>query len=228
MLFNRSQFRNGRLTVSVPASAKEPAPVGIRKLGLQQERDAFVYVPKSYRPNHPAPFALLLHGAGGSAEHGLFLLKYLAESNNLLLLAPSSRNNTWDLIRDGVFGPDVLQILQALEIVSQTYAIDPHRTGIGGFSDGASYALTLGLINGDLFTHVLAFSPGYFYAPQMNGKPKIFVSHGVNDTVLLVEPCSRKIVPKLEREGYAVTYHEFSDGHSIPEKISVEALNWFL
>jgi len=33
-----------------------------------------------------------------------------------------------------------------------------------GFSDGASYALSVGITNGDLFTHVIAFSPG-FVAP---------------------------------------------------------------
>jgi predicted esterase len=32
---------------------------------------------------------------------------------------------------------------------------------VSGFSDGASYALSIGPANGDLFTHVMAFSPGF-------------------------------------------------------------------
>jgi predicted esterase len=228
MLFNRRQLYNGRVAVTINTSEKNKAPIGIRNLGLDKERDAILYVPKSYRPHVPAPFALLLHGAGGSAEHGLFLLKHLAEAHNLILLAPSSRNTTWDLISDGAFGADVLLVSQALEIVFQTYAVDKTHLAIGGFSDGASYALSLGLVNGDLFTHIIAFSPGFFHAPDVSGKPNVFISHGEKDTVLPIDPCSRRIVPRLERENYDVTYREFGDGHTIPENISTEAVNWFL
>lgn len=45
-------------------------------------------------------------------------------------------------------------------------AIDPAHVAIGGFSDGASCALSLGLVNGDLFTHVMAFSPGLVVADE--------------------------------------------------------------
>jgi len=50
---------------------------------------------------------------------------------------------------------------------------------IQGFSDGASYALSLGLTNGDLFTHVIAFSPGFAAPAEQRGRPRIYVSHGV-------------------------------------------------
>lgn len=36
-----------------------------------------------------------------------------------------------------------------------------------GFSDGASYALSLGLPNGNLFSHIVAFSPGFMRAPTL-------------------------------------------------------------
>jgi phospholipase/carboxylesterase len=79
------------------------------------------------------------------------------------------------------------------------------RLAIGGFSDGASYALSLGISNGDLFTHVLAFSPGFMAPAGRTGSPHIFVSHGV----LPIDRCSRKIVPDLERGGCNVLYWEF-------------------
>ncbi len=53
-----------------------------------------------------------------------------------------------------------------------------------GFSDGASYALSIGLTNGDLFTHVVAFSPGFASPVTYTGKPPVFVSHGTHDEVL--------------------------------------------
>ena len=67
--------------------------------------------------------------------------------------------------------PDVLKIEQvqrpepnddeALVRVFATYPVDPTHLAISGFSDGASYALSLGLANADLFTHIVAFSPGF-------------------------------------------------------------------
>jgi predicted esterase len=47
-----------------------------------------------------------------------------------------------------------------LDGVLRSSLIDPVRLAVGVFSDGASYALSLGIPSADLYTHVLAFSPG--------------------------------------------------------------------
>ncbi len=207
------------------AQASEVRP-GVQPLGLFRERDTLLYVPARYTPDQPASLVVLLHGAGGVAEHGLSLLQGLADDANLLLLAPASRRQTWDVIRGG-YGADVTGINQAMEQVFSRYAVDASRLGIGGFSDGASYALSLGLTNGDLFTHILAFSPGFMAPARQEGKPNIYISHGTGDTVLPIDACSRKIVPRLERAGYAVRYHEFDGPHTVPPEITREALGWF-
>src|SRR5699024_1163884 len=116
---------------------------------------------------------------------------------------------------------------EALVHVFDRYAIDPSRVAIGGFSDGASYALSLGIANGDLFSHVIAFSPGFVAAPGEVGRPRIFVSHGTRDEVLPVDRCSRTIVRQLRREHYDVRYHEFDAGHTVPDTIRAEAVRWF-
>jgi hypothetical protein len=36
------------------------------------------------------------------------------------------------------------------------------------------------------------------------------------------------IVPRLEREGYSVRYHEFNGIHTVPKSIAHEAVNWFV
>ena len=53
------------------------------------------------------------------------------------------------------------RVVRALEQVFARHAVDAGHLAIGGFSDGASYALGLGLANGDFFRDVLAFSPGF-------------------------------------------------------------------
>jgi phospholipase/carboxylesterase len=208
------------------ADAPQPEP-GLQKLGLGSRRDSYIYVPQHYRPEQALPLVLLLHGAGGHAHDGLRILLHLADKEKLILVAPASHATTWDIIARRAYGADLSLIDRSLDYVFGHYAIDPGHIGIGGFSDGASYALTLGLANGELFTHVLAFSPGFVGPVDARGRPHIFVSHGDRDTVLPIDPCGRKIARELQAAGYPLTYREFQGGHTIPPEIAVEAVRWF-
>jgi phospholipase/carboxylesterase len=125
-----------------------------------------------------------------------------------------------------MFGPDVEYLDQALDLVFSRYSVDPARMVAEGFSDGASYALSLGLLNGDLFTHVIAFSPGFVTEGSRRGKPRVFVSHGVHDQVLPIELCGRRIVRELRRDDYDIRYTEFDGGHAVPDEIARAALAW--
>ena len=62
----------------------------------------------------------------------------------------------------------------------------------------------------------------------MTGMPAIFIAHGLQDRVLPIETCSRRIVPRLRRAGYAVRYEEFAGGHAVPETLAREALQTFV
>jgi phospholipase/carboxylesterase len=211
-----------------PLSASAPpAPHGLRPLGLGQGRDGLIYVPPSYRPERPAPLVVMLHGAGGNAANALSVLQPHADAAGLLLLAPDSRGSSWDVIRDR-YGPDVAFLERALALVFSRYAVDPARVAVGGFSDGASYALSLGVSNGELFTHVLAFSPGFMVPTRQQGRPSIYVSHGTHDAVLPIERCSRRLVPRLQAAGYDVQYVEFDGPHTVPTERVREALQRLL
>lgn len=201
-----------------------PVP-GQLALGLGPARDTLLYVPHGLQPGQQAPLILLLHGAGGEAAGGLSLLLPLADTYQVLLAAPSSRGPTWDGIRSG-YGPDVDVINRALARIFGLVSVDPHRIAIGGFSDGASYALGLGLANGDLFSKVIAFSPGFLPPAPRVGKPAIFVSHGGEDRVLPIDRTSRRLVPALKKDGYDVSYREFKGPHTVPASIAREAIDW--
>jgi phospholipase/carboxylesterase len=221
------QARQGRLTarprpVSTGAQAR-----GLQRLGLSDGRDGLLFVPAGYSPDRPAPLVLMLHGSGGDARNGLLPLQKLADGAGTLLLAVDSRDYTWDIVL-GAYGPDVAFIDRALGWTFERYHVDPARVAVEGFSDGASYALSLGIANGDLFTHVLAFSPGFAAPPSQAGEPRLFVSHGLNDRVLPIDACSRKLTPKLERAGYELRYREFNGPHTVPAEIAREALDWFV
>jgi predicted esterase len=128
----------------------------------------------------------------------------------------------------GGFGADVRAIDGALAHVFGRVAVDPERIVASGFSDGASYALSLGITNGDLFRRIVAFSPGFMSPASQHGAPRIFMSHGTRDSVLPIGACSRRLVPRLQGALYAVEYREFDGGHTIPPKIAREAARWMM
>lgn len=212
-----AEGRLGARPAGPPAAA--PYPPGTRTLELGPHARAQLAVPDG--PPRPRPLLVFFHGAGGAPAQGLAAVGGPAGARGALVLAPSSVAATWDLIAGGL-GRDVAVLDAALD---QVFARQP-VTGVAlaGFSDGASYALGLGLANGDLFGRVVAFSPGFVAGSSREGRPAVFVSHGDADDVLPVERTSRRIVPALRDDGYDVTYREFAGGHAVPPEVAGEAV----
>jgi phospholipase/carboxylesterase len=207
----------------VAANTSKP---GVTSLHPQVERGALLYVPVTV-PD-PAPLVVYLHGATGNEQQGIRRLSGLADEFGFLLLSPASQADTWDAIGSS-YGPDVRSIDQALTKVFAQHRVDPNKVAICGFSDGASYALGLGLSNGDLFPAVMAFSPGFVPSGgEKAATPRIFISHGTKDQILPIDACSRRLVPVLKKAGYTVNFKEFDGPHSVPAEIVREGLAWLL
>ncbi len=208
-----------------PAAAADVAP-GRHALGLEPDRDGLYYVPKGYRPGVAMPLMVVLHGAGGSSESASTAFP-LADELGFIILATDSKDWTWDAIIKG-FGEDVTFLQQAFLHVAGKLSVDRSRLAMTGFSDGASYALSLGIGNGDVFTTLMAFSPGVMQPAEVAGKPRIFISHGTSDGVMPIDDTSRKFVPRLKALGYDVTYKEYDGKHTLPPEIRREAYSWWL
>lgn len=225
---NRAQTETTQVRLrSKPGKAERTAQPGLHPLRLRSERDALLYIPESAPVDRPAPFVVFLHGASGNEQRGLRFMQPYADASGAILLVPSSEGGTWDAVRAS-YGGDVRFIDRALQEAFRMCHADAAKLAVSGFSDGASYALGLGLSNGDLFRHVLAFSPGFVPGAQPEGRPRVFVSHGTADRILPIEQCSRAIVPKLKSAGYDVTFREFDGPHTLPRDIGDEAMRWFL
>ncbi|MGY1772113.1 alpha/beta hydrolase [Blastococcus sp. SYSU D00813] len=213
----------GRLDSRPAAPAALPHPPGDRTLDLGPGAQARLLVPAGEPV--PRPLLVFFHGAGGSAAQSVAGVGDRATARGALVLAPTSVARTWDLIAGGL-GRDVAVLDAALEQVFARRPVD--RVAFAGFSDGASYALSLGLANGDLAETVLAFSPGFVAAPGVVGRPRVWVSHGTGDRVLPVDRCGRRVVADLTRAGYDVTYEEFDGGHVVTPDLVVAALDSWL
>jgi phospholipase/carboxylesterase len=183
---------------------------------------ADLYVPRAYDA-----LVVTFHGANAAPERAFDELLPLADELGLVLLAPKSQRETWDLVY-GRFGADAAMIDELLADVFRRYAIGPDRVFVSGFSDGASYALSLGLTNGDLFAGIAAFSPGFAHTFTARGKPRVFISHGKGDRVIPIDKTSARIVPRLRREGYDVAYCEFDGPHLVPPAVAREGVEWML
>jgi phospholipase/carboxylesterase len=211
----------------LPGPAGDPTPGRWRKLGLgDADRDGLMYVPRSFKREEAMPLLVLLHGAGNTALSTQYSYQY-ADEFNFIVVAPDSRDErTWDMIV-GMWGPDLEFIGEAIKYAKRQCTIKDDHIGLAGFSDGASYALSMGIGNGDVFTRVMAMSPGLMQPAAVRGKPKIFISHGTADQVMPSDITSRKFVPRLKTLGYDVTYREYEGRHTLPPAIAQEAMEWF-
>lgn len=221
-LLGRLSFRPGSAAPDQP-----PLAPGLHGLGLAGERDAMLHVPPGIDARRATPLLVMFHGAGGSAERVLPFLQPHADSRGFLLLAPQSQFPTWDLVIGGN-GPDLERLEQALAAVAARFTIDPARLAFAGFSDGGSYALSAGITNGDVASHVIVFSGGFMSVFQQHGAPRVFIAHGLADAQLPIETSARPHAAKLKAAGYEVALVEFNGPHAIQPPVVALAIDFFL
>jgi phospholipase/carboxylesterase len=216
--------QGNRIAVPTTQDGSACAP-GEHALRLGQGRTARMRVTPGPRAR-PRGLILSFHGAGGSAADGLFVFRGAWNVPGLVLLAPAALGNTWSALHNER-DRDLQTVNRALAEAWRRCRIDRRRLAVGGFSDGATYALSIGLQNGGVFRNVLALSPGGLLDVEHRGKPRVFIAHGRDDDVLPIGR-SDAAVRALRSSGYPVTYRKFGGGHRVSEEISRAAIRWYL
>jgi len=219
--------------IVIPArSSTQAANAGLQKLS---GRNGLLYVPTGHAG--PLPLLILLHKSSGSPKEwfsgGESFAPY-AENGRFIILAPESPGLSWGTGPKN-WGYDNVAINRALEEVFVRCPIDRNHLAIGGFSDGASFALSLGLANGDIFGYVIAFSPGFIVKAHARGRlgnnnevqiPLVYIAHGTGDNVLPIASTSRIFASSLRKNGYKVELHEFSGSHHLSRQVADQAMAW--
>lgn len=186
----------------------------------------------AYRPpgpgDAPRPLLLLFHGAGGSAARMLEGMIPEAQRCGCLLLALSSQGATWDLVTataaarrrerparlDSLFGEDAGRVERALSALLGSPSVDRRRIVMIGFSDGASYALSLALANPGLVRGAVAIAPGFHVEPgAIDPAQRLFIAHSPEDRVLPFAYSRDRIAASLRSAGFDPILHPYRGGH---------------
>jgi predicted esterase len=225
------------LVPAIPASAAEPVlhakPAAASltlKTGTSRLNDkTFVYVPRSVAG--PAPVVLLLHGAGQRADDFLKQFTKEADKTGAILVVPQAASGSWTLKPDGAggadFGADPAAIDAALSALFAKAPVDPAHVAVLGFSDGASYALSLGLSNPQLFKGIAALSPGTVWLPPAVDKTqRIYITHGRHDDMLPLANVRDNIVPGLQKAGLNVQVSWHGGEHEVDPRTMAQGFEY--
>lgn len=220
-LTGRLSFRPGQ------APDAGALPPGRHGLSFPEGREAVLVVPEGLPDDTPVPLLVMFHGAGGDANRVLPHLVAHARHRRFLLLAPQSMFATWDIVIAG-HGPDLQRLDGALAAVASHFRLDPACLAFAGFSDGGSYALSLGLTNGDVASHVIGLSAGFMNAFTQTGTPRVFLAHGRSDRQLPIETSAHPHARRLLEGGYDLTLQPFDGDHVIVPWVVARAVEFFL
>jgi phospholipase/carboxylesterase len=204
-----------------------PLPPGRHDLEFDEGPGAVLVVPEGLDLAAPVPLLVMFHGAGGEPNKVLPHLVRWARERRFLLLAPQSMFATWDVVIGG-HGPDLQRLEAALARVAAHFPVDPARVAFAGFSDGGSYALSVGLTNGDVASHVVALSAGFMNTFSSAGKPRVFIAHGRSDSQLPFASSARQHATRLLDNDYDVTLLPFDGDHVIVPWVVQRAVEFFL
>ena len=189
-------------------------------------------------PTRRYPLFTILHGAG---RHDQALARgYRKEPNrrNAFFLIPRSVDPTWDLIVGGE-RHDLDFLEYAYDLIYRRYPIDALQQSLVGYSDGASYALSMGLCNAGIFSALMVWAAGFLVLDPRTAeafrttglpasKPRIYLEYGTHDQLFDFRTVALPMRENLERFGLDVTFSVDEGGRHMPSgSFHTEALDWY-
>ncbi|MFQ5699393.1 MAG: alpha/beta hydrolase [Myxococcota bacterium] len=235
-----------------PEPRDEPSPTGFVHVERGSSR-AILLTPDEIDADRLYPLITVLHGAGRQDELLARAYRDEPERRQALFLIPRSLHPTWDLIAcndrwkldaagspeasgSGPLRPDLDFLEYAYDLIWRRYPVDLGRQALVGYSDGASYALSYGLSNPEIFRAVMAWAAGFAVlevdradapGPALP-RPDVLLEYGTHDELFPFEQIALPMRERLESQGYAVEFRVDAGGrHWPPSEFQPEALDWF-
>ena len=244
-----------RLPGSAAAAPEDAGPPTGRVRVARGPQEGVLLTPTVVDPERRYPLFVVFHGAGRGEERLAGAYAAEPERRQALFYVPRSLDFTWDLIAQGAGRaapgtapgtggaagagepvsdrPDLDFLEYALDLVWRHYPIDASRQALVGYSDGASYALSVGLANPQLVRAVLGWAAGFLALdlaalPTGWPRPALLLEYGTHDEVFPFAQVALPMRERLERLGYRVEFRVDEGGRHWPSgDFQPEALDWF-
>jgi poly(3-hydroxybutyrate) depolymerase len=195
------------LSVAHPALS-----ANITKQTLKIDRDSrtyYLFVPDSVG-SEPVPLVITLHGSGRDGRPLVELFQDVASKERFIVVGPDATDRRgWQVPADG---PAFLYFL--IEAVKAQHGVDERRVYLFGHSAGASFALTMGLMESEYFAGVVAHAVALQREgrEQLLGAPRklpIALFHGTSDNVIPIGT-AREGRDALVKSGFQVDFRELA------------------
>jgi len=200
----------GILGVILCALVRPVAGATITKETLKidrNERPYYLFVPDSVG-TEPAPLVITLHGSGRDGRPLVELFRGAASKERFIVVGPDATDRRgWQVPMDG---PAFFYFL--VEAVKTKHPVDGRRVYLFGHSAGASFALTMGLMESEYFAGVVAHAVALQRESreQLLGAPRklpIAMFHGTKDQVIPIA-VAREARDALMQSGFPIAFHE--------------------
>jgi len=215
-----------------PPEPRDASPPSGHVFVERGDSSAVLLTPTEIEAGRLYPLVTVLHGAGRQDEMLVKAVRDQPDRRGAFFLVPRSLLPTWDLIATPA-RPDLDFLEYAFDLIWRRYPIDPARQALLGYSDGASYALSVGLSNPNLFRAVMAWAAGFIalepgFDPDAARKPELLLEYGTHDPVFPFQQVALPMKANLERAGYSVVFRVDEGGKHWPSPDFLpEALDWF-
>ena len=220
---------------AVEARDEEP-PTGLVRLE-QGAGSAILLTPDEIDPNRLYPLFTVLHGAGRQDEMLAKGYRDEPEKRQAFFLIPRSVEPTWDLIASSERS-DLDFFEYAYDLVYRRYPIDPLQQALIGYSDGASYGLSLGLCNSTMFSALMVWAAGFLVLDPPTAerfrdgvpepRPRIYLEYGTHDELFDFQTVALPMRDHLQKSGFDVTFSVDEGGRHWPSgSFQTEALDWY-
>ncbi len=207
----------GELATESAAPASEPAQLPGRSSGMHFDQTTTpsgsllrytLSMPRGYDANQPVPLIMALHYGGDVTPHyGAGLIDFLVEPGlgelGAIIVAPDALGGgDWTTSKNE----------QAVEWLTRSimasYAVDPKKVAITGYSMGGEGAWYIGGRHQDLFTAVIPVE-GDPAGKNLEWTVPIYVIHSWDDEIISSGPVEEH-VKQLKEQGAPVELHMVS------------------
>ncbi len=216
---------------------EEPSPSGLVRLE-HGASSAILLTPDEIDPGRRYPLFTVLHGAGRQDEALAVGYRREPARCQAFFLIPRSLEPTWDLIAGGE-RRDLDFLEYAYDLIYRRYPIDALQQSLIGYSDGASYALSVGLCNASMFSALMVWAAGFLVldpptadafrrSPASEPRPRIYLEYGTHDELFDFQQVAIPMRENLEKVGLDVTFSVDEGGRHWPSgSFHREALDWY-